>query len=137
MHHQVRAVLFTISIVSAVPFAALARQSTPAPPSPVSSPTERICGWFENPTPANAFLRDRDREWIIGFQGGYQSEGPWPEFDDDEWVKTNIHYGYGCACLDATLDNEKDRVVRISKAFSQPLVTCRGDKAIKHHEPRT
>lgn len=30
---------------------------------------ERRCGWFENPTPANATLADRDGLWEIATQG--------------------------------------------------------------------
>ncbi len=33
---------------------------------------ETRCGWFDNPTPANYSLYDKDSEWIIGVQGGYQ-----------------------------------------------------------------
>ena len=33
---------------------------------------ETRCGWYDNPTPANYSLYDRDREWIIGGQSGYQ-----------------------------------------------------------------
>lgn len=38
------------------------------------------CGWFENPTPANAWLTDRDGDWIIPVQGGHQANGDWPAF---------------------------------------------------------
>jgi hypothetical protein len=31
---------------------------------------ETRCGWFSNPTPANASLYDAQREWIISVQGG-------------------------------------------------------------------
>ena len=47
------------------------------------------CGWFENPTPANAWLTDRDGEWNLGLQSGYQAEGNWPEFEPSDWVRTN------------------------------------------------
>src|SRR5215210_2248716 len=60
---------------------------------------ETRCGWFDNPTPANASLHDREDEWIIAVQGGHQAEGDWPEFGPKQWVETNVHYGYGCACL--------------------------------------
>lgn len=33
--------------------------------------TELRCGWFDNPSPANATLLDGDGEWIIGMQGGH------------------------------------------------------------------
>jgi len=42
--------------------------------------SETRCGWFSNSTPANASVHDREAEWIISVQGGYQAEGDWPEF---------------------------------------------------------
>ena len=67
---------------------------------------ENRCGWFENPTPGNAWLTDKDGEWLIGAQGGYQAEGDWAEFSDDQWVKTNGYYGYGCTCMQVTVDRK-------------------------------
>ncbi|HEX8293525.1 MAG TPA: DUF4087 domain-containing protein, partial [Pyrinomonadaceae bacterium] len=54
---------------------------------------ETRCGWFSNPTPANASLHDRDDEWVISVQGGHQAEGDWPSFGPKQWVETNGHYG--------------------------------------------
>ena len=45
--------------------------------------SEMRCGWFSNPTPGNASLYDRDGEWIIGVQGGYQADGDWPAFSGE------------------------------------------------------
>lgn len=95
---------------------------------------ENRCGWFENPTPGNAWLTDRDGEWIIGVQGGHQAEGEHPEFADDEWVKTNINYGYGCACLKVKVDFKTHRVLEIASATAKPLSVCRKDRALK--EPK-
>lgn len=66
---------------------------------PVAAISETRCGWFSNPTPANASLYDSDAEWIIGVQGGHQADGDWPEFGAGQWVKRNGNYGYGCACM--------------------------------------
>src|SRR4030095_381063 len=82
--------LATIALVSGQPETAR---------SPAGEQFETRCGWFSNPTPANASLHDRDAEWIIGVQGGYQADGDWPEFGSGQWVKTNGNYGYGCACM--------------------------------------
>ena len=67
-----------------------ARQTTLASPGP-DAPFETRCGWFQNPTPANIWLDDRDGEWIIGVQGGYQveSDWDWPAFKKGQWVETN------------------------------------------------
>lgn len=48
--------------------------------SHAANSAERRCGWFENPTPVNATLTDRDGMWEIGTQGGYQAKGDWPGF---------------------------------------------------------
>jgi hypothetical protein len=96
---------------------------------------ENRCGWFENPTPGNAWLVDKDGEWLIGTQGGYQAEGDWADFSDDQWVKTNINYGYGCACMKVTVDSKNRRILKISSATAKPLSACRNDPALK--EPKS
>ena len=93
------------------------------------APAETRCGWFSNPTPANASLHDREAEWIIGVQGGHQAEGDWPEFGPKQWVETNGHYGYGCACLTVEVDSES-HVLVIKSARARPLAACRRDKAL-------
>ena len=92
---------------------------------------EMRCGWFSNPTPANASLYDRDDEWIISVQGGHQAEGDWPEFAPKEWVETNVHYGYGCACLRVQTDHSNKRVIKIESARARPLSVCRRDPALR------
>ena len=99
-------------------------------PEPFAA-AETRCGWFSNPTPGNASLHDREAEWIIGVQGGHQAEGDWPEFGPKQWVETNVHYGYGCACLTVEVDRESNKVLRITSARARPLSACRRDKALK------
>jgi hypothetical protein len=106
-----------------------------AQPETTSSPTaansETRCGWFSNPTPANASLYDRDAEWIIGVQGGHQAEGDWPEFGAAQWVKTNGHYGYGCACMRVQANSKTREVSMIESAQPRALSACRNDAALK------
>lgn len=92
---------------------------------------ETRCGWFSNPTPANASLHDREAEWIIGVQGGHQAEGDWPNFGRGQWVETNVHYGYGCACLRMRVNRETHEVIEIASARARPLAVCRRDRALK------
>lgn len=94
--------------------------------------TERRCGWLHNPTPANWWLVDRDGEWLIGAQGGYQARGmdEMPDMTTAGWVETNGHYGYGCACMDVTTDARSRRVTRIASAQPLPLRQCRQDPAL-------
>lgn len=89
------------------------------------------CGWFDNPTPANASLHDREGEWVIGVQGGHQAEGDWPSFGPKQWVETNGHYGYGCACMRLKVNRETHQVLEIESARARPLSACRRDRALK------
>ena len=92
---------------------------------------ENRCGWFSNPTPANAWLTDRDGQWIISTQGAEGAEGDWPTFGDKQWVVTNgSSYGYGCACMRVTVDRKEKRILSIKSSRALPLATCRNDKAI-------
>jgi Protein of unknown function (DUF4087) len=97
----------------------------------LSLPTVKRCGWFANPTPGNAWLSDKDDEWTIGAQGGFQAEGNWPTFPKSMWVKTNGSYGYGCACITGTFNGKSSQVVEIKRAVARPLSACKKDKALK------
>lgn len=94
---------------------------------------ETRCGWFSNPTPANVWLFDRDGEWTIGVQGGHQVEGDWawPDFKPRQWVRTNVNYGYGCACLRLRVNKETRNVLEIKSARARPLSACRQDRSLK------
>jgi hypothetical protein len=93
--------------------------------------TQTRCGWFDNPTPGNASLFDREGEWVIGIQGGHQAEGDWPEFSGAQWVESNGHHGHGCACLDVVASVRTHEIVRITAARAKALGTCRKDHALK------
>ena len=98
---------------------------------PFFEKAETRCGWFSNPTPANASLYDSQREWIISVQGGYEAEGDWPDIPSDQWVATNVNYGYGCACVRATVNRKTGRVIKIVSASARPLSACRRDKSLQ------
>lgn len=101
------------------------------PRVPAVEQIETRCGWFSNPTPANASLYDRDGEWIIGVQGGYQAEGDWPAFGPRQWVETNVHYGHGCACLRLRVNRETHEVIEIESARARSLAACRRDRSLR------
>ena len=103
-----------------------------------SAQLETRCGWFSNPTPANIWLYDKDGEWTIGVQGGYQldSDWDWPEFKRGQWVETNGSHGYGCACLRLRVDKESGHVLEIESARPRPLSACRKDRALKKWKDR-
>jgi len=102
-------------------------------PGPVGNveKAETRCGWFSNPTPANASLYDREGEWIISVQGGYEAEGNWPDFGPKQWVENNVHYGYGCACLRLRVNRTTKEVIEIESARPRPLSACRNDRKLK------
>jgi hypothetical protein len=98
---------------------------------------EKRCGWFQNPTPANAWLRDRDGLWLISSQGGYQATGNWPTIPSKQWIVTNAgSYGYGCACLDVRVDRKTNprRIIEIKSTQAQSLQVCRIDPYLR--EPK-
>ena len=96
---------------------------------------ETRCGWFENPTPSNAWLTDRDGEWIISVQGGFQADGDWPDFKPQQWILTNAgSYGYGCACIQAKLNRKTHKMLEIKSATAKSLAVCRKDRSLK--EPK-
>jgi uncharacterized protein DUF4087 len=93
---------------------------------------ENRCGWFANPTPANAWFYDRDGEWIIGVQGGHQAEGDWPDVKPRQWVRTNVgDYGYGCSCMRARVNKQTHEVLEIKSSRGRTLAQCRNDPALK------
>lgn len=99
---------------------------------PAAAP-ERRCGWLQNPTPANWWLVDRDGEWELGAQGGYQAPGmdDMPDMSSAGWVETNGHHGYGCACMSVTTDRRTHRVTRLYSATPLPLRQCRADRRLR------
>lgn len=112
----------------------VAQASTPA-----SAPegTEALrCGWFDNPSPGNAWLHDRHGEWTIGIQGAHQARGQWPAFPRSSWARTGSgSAGYGCVCLRVRADADARLVTHIVSAKVRPLAACRSDAAIKDREP--
>ncbi len=117
-----------------MPLAATALAIGPAAVLAAADNTEKRCGYLDNPTPANWWLTDRDGEWLIGAQGGYQAEGldvlPESMFERG-WVRTNGYYGYRCACLAVTTDRKAMRIKRIYSGEALGMARCRRDKALK------
>lgn len=128
---RVKLILMVASCLLLATAAFVSGQPKTLPYAPVVEQAETRCGWFSNPTPANASLFDREAEWIIGVQGGHQAEGDWPDFGPGQWVETNVHYGYGCACLQLRVNRETHEVIEIKTAHSRPLSACRRDRSLK------
>jgi hypothetical protein len=96
---------------------------------PPPAAAEHRCGWLENPTPANWWLNDADGLWVLSTQGGTQPSGMdlLPDISEYEFVPTNGHYGYSCACLDGEFDANQKQVTRIVSVEQLPLLKCRKD----------
>lgn len=93
---------------------------------------EMRCGWFYNPSPANAYFMDKDGEWTIGVQGGFQAEGDWPEIG--EQVVVNRNKGYGCTC--AVVETaEGGYITKIISSEPRTLEICRADPLVAGQEP--
>jgi hypothetical protein len=93
---------------------------------------ETRCGWLENPTPGNLWLKDAQGLWIISAQGGPYADGVEKLADPrpGRFVATNGHYGYSCACLSGTFDDHAQSMTRIDAVRRLPLWICRRDKTV-------
>lgn len=110
--------------------ACFAQSNSPA--NDLVSRFETRCGWFSNPTPANAWFYDRAGEWAIGVQGGHQAKGDWPNVKSGQWVRTNVgDYGYGCSCMQARVNKRTHEVLEIKSSRGRTLAQCRNDPALK------
>lgn len=85
----------------------------------------------------DAWLTDHRAQWVVGIQGGHQAAGDWPDFPDRQWVSTNGHYGYGCACLQVLDDARSHQIRRILRAWVRPLAACENDPALPARRPLT
>jgi hypothetical protein len=108
---------------------------------PAQAKTERRCGWYHNPTPANVILEDADGAWWISRQGSAPAPGfdaaYTPAFDArvriDFAGKVTDAYGYSCACADGDFDRDApqyENVRSISRLTELPLSQCRADPAL-------
>lgn len=93
---------------------------------------EERCGWLENPTPGNWWLKDAHGLWIISAQGGPYAEGveKLPQPQPDRFVATNGQYGYSCVCLTGAFDVHAQTMTRVELARTSPLSVCKNDKAL-------
>jgi hypothetical protein len=91
------------------------------------------CGWYDNPTPGNHYLTDRDGQWTLSTQGSRGAPGMdnMPDMTTGEWVRTNGYYGYGCACMRMSVNARTRDVTRLYSARILPLSRCRNDRALE------
>lgn len=110
------------------------------PASVAASAAQTRCGWYSNPSPANHYLFDRDGRWVIGEQGGPPARGFGAHVraqntSPSHWVGQNVgSYGYGCLCVEAEVDADEMRILRILSSRQRPLAACRTDRRIPAFE---
>jgi hypothetical protein len=94
--------------------------------------TQHRCGWLENPTPANWWLKDADGTWILSTQGTAQPIGIEliPDISKRDFVATNGPYGYTCACVDAEFNADDNRATQIVSVRQETLAKCQKDKKL-------
>lgn len=97
---------------------------------------ENRCGWLENPTPGNYWLKDRDATWIISAQGGYEAGGMEMigDLSAGDYVATNGNYGYACACMEVMTDSENSRITMIHSFRQLAISKCSKDSALPDPE---
>jgi Protein of unknown function (DUF4087) len=97
---------------------------------------EKRCGWIVNPTPGNWWLNDKDGQWNIMAQGGFQAKGMnrIPDLTGKQWVATNgPSYGYGCGCVTGTTnasDASNLKFVKITAFKQRSLASCKADSKL-------
>lgn len=100
---------------------------------------EKRCGWLENPTPGNLWLIDAESDWTISIQGaGFIDEDSidkMPTIDDKEFVRTNGHYGFSCACLNVKTDKVKSEIVKVYGGQQLLLKQCLEDASLHGRIP--
>lgn len=125
-----RVLLMTVAAVMALA-PMTAAEAQPRRPQP----GETRCGWLQNPTPGNWWLRDRQGEWTIQTQGPQGGPPGWDDIQEDfsqaGWVETNGSHGYGCACMRVDVNRRTMRVTRVYSAHGRPLAQCRRDRTLR------
>ena len=97
---------------------------------------ERRCGWYENPTPGNLMLADKDGVWWITSQ--MEANGPdaadaekAPYFNSKQYIATQPNgYGYGCACLTVESDAKEMRITKVISGETVPIAKCKQDESL-------
>jgi hypothetical protein len=49
-----------------------------------------------------------------------------PDFGPN-WVETNVHYGYGCACMSVMADKARKRVIEYRQVQVLSINRCKKD----------
>ena len=88
-----------------------------------------------NMSPGNFTLRDRDGEWTISEQGGYEARGAdkIPDLSGDEFVDLGPH-GYACGCIDGVMNAQTHEVVGIIGFTQKKLKDCLADDELPYPE---
>lgn len=102
--------------------------------SPAFAAPSTLCGWYDNPTPGNHWLTDKNGQWIVSTQMGPMADGvEIPDFGN-AWIATNGGYGFGCACIKATVDTTTRQVKEMHSFKVLPLKRCQNDKNLSQKD---
>jgi hypothetical protein len=105
----------------------------------VASAAETRCGWWDNPSPSNVSLIDKDGEWLISQQGEYSAKGKFPKFDfmnEEKFVPTGQgSYGHGCVCLKVATESKGKKILKILSSNIKPVTVCLKDPVLQGKEP--
>lgn len=105
------------------------------------SASERVCGWLDNPSPANLFFTDSEAFWFISAQGKAPLNDASMNLvyaalhDEQQFVRTNVNYGFSCACLTVDKSLETNSITKVYQSEQMTLKTCLEDQAIAEHIP--
>ena len=85
----------------------------------------RRCGWWDNPSPGNVWLTDRQGQWTVAMQGVYEAAGDGPAFAPSQLAPRDAPHGHGCACMMVRADLASRLVYDFYEAKALPLKSCR------------
>lgn len=103
---------------------------------PAAPQAFKLCGWVNNPTPAEVSLIQRSTTWHISQPGQHQANGDWTGVRGAEWVGETNGLGHGCGCVRAVADAGERRVIHILSAKPQPRAWCTKATKLRDLEPK-
>ncbi len=102
---------------------------------------QTLCGWLDNPTPANIRFINQDGSWSISTQGGENVDDKSINQifaamkNKSNFVRTNRNYGFTCVCLTVDINEKNHSIVKVHKAEQLLLKQCLEDVSTAKHIP--
>jgi Protein of unknown function (DUF4087) len=90
-----------------------------------SAHAETRCGWVSK-SGKSWYLTDKQSVWVMRKTG--EPRPPWldnlPDLNEGGWREPEEGFGYGCGCLQVTVDKASRRVTDIVGGTSVPYSDC-------------